>query len=249
MCNIYNEKYMEYNYSAIIFGKRDIAEADRLYTLYTKEDGKIIARAASARKSTAKLAPHLENFSYAHITLMRVRGVGKITASVVENYFPSLRSDDDALRNIFFALRTIDQLLEQGQRDPKLFTLIHSYLVVMDRCSERKFDALKMHFLASAVVVQAVTILGYQLNLGKCLLCEKKLEQRGTAFSDMYGGMVCFDCMKTERHFFALTAETIKLLRVIGGNSLASLTKMALSPADAKKLRSFADHFVAWIQR
>jgi len=46
-----------------VLGRRDHKESDRVYTFFSYDLGKIDIRARSARKTTAKLSPHMESAS------------------------------------------------------------------------------------------------------------------------------------------------------------------------------------------
>lgn len=47
---------MEYRYTALVLRKKEVGETDRLYTFYTKEQGKVRAVARGIRKSGARLS-------------------------------------------------------------------------------------------------------------------------------------------------------------------------------------------------
>jgi len=49
---------------AIVLDKEDLGECDTRIFLYTKDFGKVMAKATSSRKITSKLAAHLEPLSY-----------------------------------------------------------------------------------------------------------------------------------------------------------------------------------------
>ena len=55
---------------AIVLDKEDLGEQDSRVFLYTKDFGKIGAKAVSLRKITSKLAAHLEPFNYVNARLI-----------------------------------------------------------------------------------------------------------------------------------------------------------------------------------
>jgi DNA repair protein RecO len=55
---------------AIVLGKEDLGEYDSRIFLYTKDFGKLTAKATSARKITSKLAAHLEPLNRATVRLV-----------------------------------------------------------------------------------------------------------------------------------------------------------------------------------
>ncbi len=63
-----------YQTNAIVLGREDIFEADRIYYLYTEEFGKVRAIAGSVRKIKAKLTGHLEPFNLIWVELMTKKG-------------------------------------------------------------------------------------------------------------------------------------------------------------------------------
>ncbi|HVN15979.1 MAG TPA: DNA repair protein RecO, partial [Anaerolineales bacterium] len=54
---------------AIVLRHGDWGEADRLLTLYTREQGKVRAIAKGARKLTSRKAGHLEPFTHVKLQL------------------------------------------------------------------------------------------------------------------------------------------------------------------------------------
>ena len=60
----------EYFTEALVLDKEPIGESDSLISLYTKELGKITARAISIRKITSKLSSHLEPLNFVDARLV-----------------------------------------------------------------------------------------------------------------------------------------------------------------------------------
>jgi len=68
-------------YTAIILASRDANEVNRLYIIYTLEQGLVKAVAKGVRKPAAKLAGHLEPGTLTEIYVARSRGMGQITGA------------------------------------------------------------------------------------------------------------------------------------------------------------------------
>ncbi|MEK9173972.1 MAG: DNA repair protein RecO, partial [Patescibacteria group bacterium] len=88
---------MEYRYNSIVLGKKEVGETDRLYTLYTQEQGKIRVMAKGVRKPEAKLAGQLENLSSVLVIINKTKGMGRVTAAVAEDVFGALREQYEIL--------------------------------------------------------------------------------------------------------------------------------------------------------
>ena len=155
---------MEYKYTGIILNKRDIGETDRIYTIFTLEGGKIRSLAKGVRKAHAKLAASLENITLADITIVKARGLGKITGSIVENNFSALKTDCDALLETFYGLNTFDKMVDYENPDPQVFDLLRSYLEAVEFCSiegiSEKYLLLRLGF-----TVKLLDALGMSLEM------------------------------------------------------------------------------------
>ena len=66
-------KFRSIRVHAIVLRHADWGEADRLITLYSREQGKLRAIAKGARKITSRKAGHLEPFTHVKLQLARGR--------------------------------------------------------------------------------------------------------------------------------------------------------------------------------
>lgn len=63
--------YQKYFTEALVLSSREVGEADRVYTLYTRDFGLVRARATSVRVAHSKMRYALQNLSLAHLALVR----------------------------------------------------------------------------------------------------------------------------------------------------------------------------------
>ncbi|MEA2113605.1 MAG: recombination protein O N-terminal domain-containing protein, partial [Patescibacteria group bacterium] len=70
---------MLYKTEGIIIGRRNLGDYDRLFTVYTKNFGKILIKGKSVRKNQSKLRGHLELFLRSHLMIAPGRGFDIIT--------------------------------------------------------------------------------------------------------------------------------------------------------------------------
>ncbi|MDP2656468.1 MAG: DNA repair protein RecO [bacterium] len=119
---------MTFKTIGIIIAKRDGRDADRVYTIYTKEHGKISALAKSVKKITSKLAGHLELFTYATFTIARGRGRDHIaTVDAIAHFVPSFDKSDRLIAALY-CLECTDQMVRDAHRDDELFDLLYGFI-------------------------------------------------------------------------------------------------------------------------
>lgn len=117
----------EYLTDAIILGREDLNEFDSRVDLYTKNHGRLKAKAKSIRKSTSKLAGHLEP-----LMLSRVRLVDKNDILVVDSLamdrFDFLRSSPKSFQSGLQLLGFFRQNILEGEQDLALWSWLKSAL-------------------------------------------------------------------------------------------------------------------------
>lgn len=237
---------MEYKYTGIILNKRDVGETDRICSIYTLEGGKVRSLAKGVRKAHAKLASSLENITLADITIVRARGLGKITGSIVENNFSAIKRDCDALMETFSGLNMFDKLVDFENPDQKLFFLLKSYLEAIEKCSLENSNG-KFLLLRLGFAVKLLDTLGYAIEVGSCVSCGKALSSNGLHFSSSAGGVLCGDCIgQSQSSAISVKANTVKMIRLFLKNDMSHLSKIQATIEDCDNLHLVVDDFLKW---
>jgi DNA repair protein RecO (recombination protein O) len=128
---------MEYKYSGIVLGKIDIGETDRLYVVYTREAGRVLAKAIGVKKPNAKLAGNLEPLTYSEIFLAKGRGQGNITGAIAVENFLEIKNNIEALEKVFEAMKIFSRLVTQEEKDERIFHLLLGYLLAIEEVVEK----------------------------------------------------------------------------------------------------------------
>jgi len=238
---------MEYKFTGIVLSKYNIGEADRIYTIYTLEKGKIKALAKGVRKSQARLAGNLENFSLVDLAIAKGKGTGKITGSIVENNFRNLRNNLEALGNIFEAAKILDKLTDLEEKDADIFNLLKVYLETADEASLEKEE--KIALITQGFILKLLDCLGYKIEADTCVKCSSALPKDGNYFSAEKGGIVCAICSKEAGNKIGVSDNTIKIIRIFFQNKLKSLLKLKVTQKEVDSLKTIINDFIRWIAK
>ena len=235
---------MDYKYQGIILNKKDIAEVDRIYTIYTQEAGKIRVIGKGVRRPNAKLAGNLEPITAAEIFVAKTKGMGKVTGTIPVNVFINIKSDLDLLNRIFYVFRLIERLIPEQEQDERIFNLIFNYLHEMEK---QKKESEKKDVLTFGFLFKLLDELGYRLEAGRCVGCESKLFPENNYFSMARGGILCSVCSGQESRKIKVSGETIKLIRIFLSNKLENFSKLQVSSADVGCLKAVITELVNWL--
>ena len=237
----------EHKYTGIVLLKRDVGETDRLYSIYTLERGKIAVMARGVRKAKSKLAGKLENFYLIDFTVMKNRGMGNLASSIVENSFSYLRSDFDALEKVFASTRIFNRLINDEEKDPKVFELLLSYLEIMDIFAKDSFVD-KYSLAEQGFLFKFLDLLGYKIEATKCISCGESLSaSKKNYFNYSEGGMTCNKCVVSANNTMAVSNNSIKIIRIFFQNRLSSLSKLNISRKDIQEIRRISKSFISWV--
>jgi recombinational DNA repair protein (RecF pathway) len=150
---------MIHNVRAVVLWSRRSREADKIVGLFTREMGRVTARATSAARSTAKFGALTEPFVESDIALYLVpgRGWGKIVGGKMRSSFPALRTQVDRSTAASWVCEVVHRLTPEEQASPEKFALLHETLSALSGTS-----CLGMIRLAFAVRFLAIAGFGLE---------------------------------------------------------------------------------------
>ena len=239
---------MELRYTAIVLKKKEVGETDRLYTLYTLEQGKVQLVAKGVRKSTAKLAGQLETLMQGLVIVVKGRGTGRIAGAVAEKNFLYLRTDVDILKRVLEVVNMFERLVEWDESDAELFQLLATYLeLANDLVKTSKKE--KVFLLTEGFLFQLFAQLGYEIETGVCVVSGEKLKAgEQHFFSPSAGGVLLGEHRRQSASAFAVSESTIKLMRLFLTHKLASLVRVQVSDSELREVRQATTRFFDWIK-
>lgn len=239
--------FMDYKYTGIILGKRDIGEADRIYSIYTLEAGKIQVKAIGVRRLNAKLAGHLETATLSEIFVAKTKGMGKITGAAALNYFGEIKKNLEAVSKVLYVFSRLDKIIFEQEKDEKIFRLLEKYLEIMEKLSVSAEDGEKIDLITLGFLFKFLEETGYKTETGKCVNCGNKLQPQNNYFSAENGGILCENCESRQGKRIGISSESVKMLRIFSKNKLESLMKLKVPGKEIKNLEIIVQEAIGWI--
>jgi len=249
-------------YTAIILASREIGEVNRLYFLYTLEQGLVKAVAKGARKPTAKLAGHLEPGTVSEVYIARSRGMGQITGAITLENFENIKKDFARISEVLKIFHFFLKNFSEGEKDEKVFKLLCDFLTRVGLLSNDKSPTL----VVEAFWWKLFDVLGHRPEVMKCIVCREKLRGQRSSyeiqslnqgstlsshpfpkgrdfsksnlkfFSMEKGGTICSGCSQDFKGLIPISDNQIKLLRIFLGNPFEKIAKIKINEAEFKKL-------------
>jgi DNA repair protein RecO (recombination protein O) len=211
-----------YRDRAVVLRKLDYGEADRIFTLLTREHGKVGAIAKGVRRTSSKLGPSLE--LYGHVDVLLAKGRGELDVVAQVSRIPGYRIEGDVERMAHAALiaELSERVCEDRHPVDGVYELAVSSLMELSRESDPR--------RASAwFLMTALDLLGYAPQLMSCASCERPLAAKPAAFSAEAGGFLCDRCALPAMDLVPLAA--IKVLRLMASGDLDTYRRLKLDSA------------------
>lgn len=208
----------EYNVTAIILRSREYGEGNRLFSLLTREFGKLIAVARGVQKPKSKLGPLLQIFALVEIRLAVGKRFDIITGVSMLDAHYALRGDITAFAYASYFSELFDASLEEKQEHPELFDLMY---YILDKITK---DDNNLEMLARFVELKLCYELGYSPCLDFCVHCNTPIAKEingkmvwpdWVAFSGESGGAVCPECAVGEPWLKKVPAGALQIAAIL----------------------------------
>ncbi len=108
----------------IIIKRRNIGEADRILTIFTKGEGKIHIKAKGVRKITSKRSSHVELLNFGVCTIYKGKAMPILLEIQTHNVFYDIKTDLQKTGFAYHICELIDGLCPENQENTRVFELL-----------------------------------------------------------------------------------------------------------------------------
>jgi len=183
-----------YHVRGIVLRRETWRDAARMYTVYTREAGKLLAVGRGTRKVLSKLGPHLEPYGLVDLHVARGRRTETLCGAIMVRPPDPLASDDRRYLAAAFTAEMIDHFVKTGDPDPELWRLIEAWFADLASVPRERVDA-----RLSAFVWRFMARLGYRPKLDACSECGRPIRFGEARFLPVPGTASCGACVLDER--------------------------------------------------
>ena len=173
--------------NAIVIRRTDLAEKDRILTLFSKESGRISAVAKGARRPGSRLGGASEPFTYSKMLISTGRDLDIIAQAEIIESFPNVKQNIDAVSYGIYMLELIGNFIDSEQANAQLFDNLLSAMYILESGTDPKLTTRYFE-------LNMLDVLGYKPHFDVCLRCAGPIGIEKAVFSPSMGGMICKEC-------------------------------------------------------
>jgi DNA repair protein RecO (recombination protein O) len=224
---------------AVILRARDLKEADKIITLYTKKHGKVQVVAKGLRKIKSKLASSVEMFNFTEVSLYMKdnRNLSTLTGASLKRSLYKLRHDIVKISSASLVVELVDKLIKENQPNVKIYNFLESVLTMMEE------DGTDSHLLTLFFMVHLFSLLGYKLHLKSCVSCDSS-DYNSARFSSLEGGIICPSCYFRDYRALEVSRESLVYLRKLQLTGLSKINSISVPLAVRKDLERVLDFYL-----
>jgi len=183
-----------YHVRGVVLRRETWRDAARLYTIYTREAGKLLAVGRGTRKLLSKLGPHLEPYGVVDLHLARGRKTETVCGAIMVRPPDPFAADERRYLAVSFAAEMVDHFVKTGDPDPDLWRLIEAWYADLAVVPVEHVDA-----RLTAFVWRFMSHLGYRPKFDGCSECGRPLRYEAARFLPIPGTAACGACVLDER--------------------------------------------------
>ena len=243
--------FVHYRTNGFFLKKIARGENDQLFTIFTRDFGRLEILGRSIRKIKSKLRSGADLFYFSEIEFIQGKSYKTLTDAIVMERFDSTKK---SLRKMAIANKTARlccKLLKHNEPDDSIWQLVKETFYRINDNKENFSILLAYYFFCWNLI----SLLGYGPELQTCFCCYKKIKPERLYFSPSNGGIMCSSCyennsskvMSLKKDCRYIRSDIIKILRMVLLGDWQTVSKLNLVPAHQKHLKEASEYFVSSI--
>ncbi|GIW21978.1 MAG: DNA repair protein RecO [Candidatus Sericytochromatia bacterium] len=208
-----------YTIEGITLKTYNFSEYDKVFVIFSKENGLLRAIAKNIRKSKNNFGGMLEPLNVNRILLRKGKNLEQIYQSEIVKSFIGIRKDYDKLIYTLFLFEMIVNFLHDGEISENIYNLLIQTLDFLE-VSENILPIIiffEINFLK---------LIGYENDYYNCYSCQKDLLENKLGFDIYSGNIFCDNCIK--KNSKVIDAEILNSIRKIKNGELENINNFYL---------------------
>lgn len=213
---------------AIILGRKNWGEADRLLFLYSKELGKIKLVAKGSRKIKSKMASHIEPFTVGVYHYVQGKSMPILVGAEAINHNEELSKNLSTLTAASYLCELLEISTDENIPNSDIYETLTKTLALL--CTEQPT---KQELLLRYFEFLLLKTSGYGPNYHTCKNCHGKLTEKEYYFGN-FEGVNCCEC---ENNGKKIDKNTFKVLRMFDKETLEKILTVRDIESHGEKLK------------
>lgn len=233
-----------YRTQGLVFKKQDRAEADKVFSVFTSDYGRLEVFGKAIRKIASKLRGGIEIFSFSEIEFIQGKNHKTLTDTIIKEKFVNLIKEPYRLKISHRIGDILDNFLKGQEKDSAIFILLNETFL---RLNNPELSVLNIQLSYYYFFWNFVSVLGYKPEIQKCAIQGSKLNPDNLYFSNKEGGVICSDCSSNNIEAKKVNSDVVKILRLILNKDWDTLSKLKIEDSSQKLLEQISNDYYLYL--
>jgi len=239
--------FVHYRTQGVILKKEDRGEADQLFTIYTKDFGKLEILGKAIRKITSKLRSGADIFYFSEIEFIQGKNQKTLTDAILINKFKNISTNLGKFETADKISEVLNELIKRNEPDERIWHLLIESFNRLNASYELQVISFKIYYY---FFWNFLRYLGYQPELYNCSICDRKLSPGKIYFYPKSGGTICRNCVRGDRDKIKeISINAIKILRIIFERDWFFFNKIKINQRLQKELGAISEYYFLYLKR
>lgn len=181
-----------YSDYGIILNSSNYSEADKILSIYTRENGLVRAIGKGSRKTTSRFSGKLDQLSCCYFHFAKGRNLDVISECQQVSSFSGLKKDLYRLTNGILLLEIVNNFAhEQESESTLIYDLLYSELNKLQQVQNIGLFVIEF-------ILNFLSIHGFNPQFESCVSCSKQIDRsidpEKYSYSSTLGGLLCEEC-------------------------------------------------------
>ena len=232
-----------YATKGFVFKREDRSEADRVFSVFTRDFGRVEIFAKAIRKITSKLKGGIEIFALSDIEFIQGKNRKTLIEAALAKKFTDISKVPEKIIMAGRVSLLLDNFIKGQEADERIWNLIVDFF---EKLSNEKliFPGQRLYYYFFWNFISA---LGYKPELSTCAACNQALYPATLYFSSNDGGILCQDCFAVRKTGEKIHPDVVKVLRVMLKNDWDTLLKLKIQKSSQKELEQISENYYRYL--
>ena len=225
---------------AVVLRHSDYGEADRMLTLYTREQGKLRAIANGVRKMQSRKAGHLEPFTQVTLMLAKGHDLWIVTQAEAVEPMQPLREDLTRLGYAGYVVELLDRFTYEEGQNWQVYKLL---VETLKRLAEEPDAFVPVLYYQ----MRLLDLMGFRPMLFECAACGKAIQPEDQFFSPERGGVLCPDCGLVVSDARAVSMDALRYLRHFQRSSYSDARRASPAQSTREEVDALMNYYLTYL--
>ncbi|MEE4194657.1 MAG: DNA repair protein RecO [Anaerolineae bacterium] len=225
---------------AVVLRHLEVGEADRILTIYSREQGKLRCIAKGVRKIRSRKAGHIQPFSRVKLMLARGHDLWIITQAELIDAYPALQENLVILSYAAYVIELLDRFSYEEGPNQALYRLLERTL---DRLTKAEHPEMVVRYYD----MRLLDLMGFRPQLFNCVNCEKEIIAQDQYFSAQRGGVLCPNCGHASPVARPIPMQVLKYMRHFQKASYSAAMKAPYHEKIYKQFASIVNYYYLYL--